>query len=184
MKTDFVYNSILYKLRWLRYKYKLKYLGKNVRIEKGVIVKNCKRVSIDDNSWIDNYTILEGGNCIEIGKNVHIVSFCHLQGGCKLIISDNATIASGCKIFSDSNYYTKRMSSATRLDEQEIRSAPVIIEKDAFIGLNSVVLPGVKIGEGSVIGANSLVIKDIPPWSIAVGSPAIIIKERPKLPIP
>ena len=54
----------------------------------------------------------------------------------------------------------------------------VVIEDDVWLGANVVVLPGVKIGKGSVIGANSLVNKDIAPLSLAVGSPAKIIKKR------
>jgi galactoside O-acetyltransferase len=57
----------------------------------------------------------------------------------------------------------------------------VIIEKDAFIGTNVVVHPNVKIGEGAIIGSNSLVLKDVEPWSINVGSPCKKIGERPKV---
>ena len=177
-------NEIFYTLRRLRWKYRLKHLGRNVRIEKGVIIINPKVISIGDYSWIDRYTILEGGNGIKIGRYVHICSFCHIQGGGKVEIGDYACISSGCKIYSDTNYYTKRMSSALPIEQQEIKKGKVIIEKDAFIGLNSVVLPGVKIGEGAVIGANSLVNKDIPSWTIAVGSPARVIKKRPKHNLP
>lgn len=176
--------TLKYKLKWVYYKNKLKYLGKNVRIEQGVIILNPKKVSIGDHSWIDKYTILEGANGIEIGRYVHVTTFCHLQGGGTLKIGDYVGIASGCKIYSDTSYYTKRMSGALPLEQQEIKSAPVIIEKDAFIGINSVILPGVRIGEGAVIGANSLVNEDIPPWRIAVGSPARVIGERPKLNLP
>lgn len=56
----------------------------------------------------------------------------------------------------------------------------VRIEKHAIIGANSVVLPGVVIGEGAVVGANSLITKSCDPWTINVGSPAKPIKVRPK----
>lgn len=54
----------------------------------------------------------------------------------------------------------------------------VVIEEDCWIGVSSVIMGGVTIGKGSVIGANSVVTKDIPPYSIAVGSPAKVIKHR------
>lgn len=181
---NYIINILIYKLRWLYYKQKLKYLGKNVRIEKGVLILNPQKVSIGDHSWIDRYTILEGGNGIEIGRYVHVATFCHLQGGGILKIGDYAGISSGCKIYSDTNYHPKRMSAALPIEQQEIKSAPVIIEKDVFIGINSVILPGAKIGEGAVIGASSLVNKDIPPWVIAVGSPAKIIGTRTKVNLP
>jgi galactoside O-acetyltransferase len=56
-----------------------------------------------------------------------------------------------------------------------------IIEKDAFIGANVVVHPNVTIGEGAVIGSNSLVLKDVEPWSINVGNPCRKIKERSRV---
>lgn len=54
----------------------------------------------------------------------------------------------------------------------------MIIEDDVWLGYGVIVLPGVRIGRGSVIGAGSVVAKDIPPYSIAVGNPIVIIKQR------
>ena len=53
---------------------------------------------------------------------------------------------------------------------------PIKIENNVWIGANSVVLPGVQIGNHSVIGAGSIITKDIPPYSVAVGNPARIVK--------
>lgn len=53
---------------------------------------------------------------------------------------------------------------------------PVFIEQDCWIGANVVILPGVRIGEGSTIGAGSVVTKDIPPFSVAVGCPCKVRK--------
>jgi acetyltransferase-like isoleucine patch superfamily enzyme len=58
-----------------------------------------------------------------------------------------------------------------------IRTEKVIIGKGAYIGVNSIILPGVKIGEGSLIGAGSVVTKDIPPFTVAAGNPAQVIKQ-------
>jgi acetyltransferase-like isoleucine patch superfamily enzyme len=57
-------------------------------------------------------------------------------------------------------------------------SKEVVIEDDVWLGYNVIVLPGVTIGKGSVIGAGSVVSKDIPPYSIAIGNPARVIKKR------
>lgn len=59
-----------------------------------------------------------------------------------------------------------------------ISKGPIVIEEDVWIGSNSVILSGVTIGMGSVIGAGSIVTKDIPRYSIAVGNPAKVIKNR------
>jgi len=57
-------------------------------------------------------------------------------------------------------------------------SGNVIIEKNVWVGGNSIILHGVTIGEGSIVSANSVVTKDIPPYSIVAGIPAIVVKKR------
>jgi galactoside O-acetyltransferase len=73
------------------------------------------------------------------------------------------------------------MCSALPLEQRNPILEKVVIEKDAFLGTNVVVHPNVTIGEGAIIGSNSLVVKDIEPWSINVGSPCKKIGERPKV---
>ncbi len=76
-----------------------------------------------------------------------------------------------------SQYYKgERIKDAPYIKE------PVVIKKGAHVGMGSIIMPGVTIGEGAVVGAGALVTKDVPAWSVAVGSPARVIqeiKERP-----
>jgi maltose O-acetyltransferase len=55
---------------------------------------------------------------------------------------------------------------------------PVIIEDDVWLGERVIILPGVTIGKGSIIGAGAVVAKNVPPYSIAVGNPALVVKKR------
>lgn len=57
------------------------------------------------------------------------------------------------------------------------KKEPIHLKKGCVIGMGSIVMPGVTIGEGAIIGAGSLVVKDIPAWTIAVGSPCKVVKE-------
>jgi acetyltransferase-like isoleucine patch superfamily enzyme len=66
------------------------------------------------------------------------------------------------------------------IDTQGISTKQVTIEDDVWIGANSVVLPGVTIGKHAIIGAGSIVSRDIPPYSVCVGSPAKVIKQYDK----
>jgi serine acetyltransferase len=59
-----------------------------------------------------------------------------------------------------------------------VAKGPVVIEEDVWIGSNTVILPGVTVGRGSIIGAGSIVTKDIPRYSIAFGNPAIVHSKR------
>lgn len=58
----------------------------------------------------------------------------------------------------------------------ELKYAPIVIKDGAHIGIGSIIMPGVTIGEGAVIGAGSVVTRDIPPYCVAVGAPAKVIK--------
>jgi galactoside O-acetyltransferase len=73
------------------------------------------------------------------------------------------------------------MSTALPLEQRNVVRGKIVIEKDAFIGANVVVHPNVTIDEGAIIGSNSLVLKDVEPWSINVGSPCKKMGERPRV---
>lgn len=118
-------------------------------------------------------TLIIGDNC-EIGDYVHIVS--HV----KVEIGDNCLMAS--KIFiSDTNHgnysdYCKDSAPDIPPNARPLYTNQVKIGNNVWIGENVCILPGVTVGDGCIIGANSVVNTDVPANSIAVGSPAKIIK--------
>ncbi len=118
-------------------------------------------------------TLFIGKNC-EIGDNVHIVA--HQ----KVTIGENCLMAS--KIFiSDTNHGTYDNSDPhsdpnTAPNDRRLVTKPISIGNNVWIGENVVVLLGVTIGDGCIIGANSVVNRDIPAGTIAAGSPARVIK--------
>ncbi|UFQ99161.1 DapH/DapD/GlmU-related protein [Pseudomonas wenzhouensis] len=116
---------------------------------------------------------------IYFGDNVQINDYVHIASMEKVVIGNNVLIAS--KVFiSDHNHggYSGDIHSSplTAPASRPIISSPVIIEDNVWIGEFVSVLPGVTIGKGAVIGANSVVTTDIPANSIAVGAPARVIK--------
>jgi len=181
-------------LRGAYYKNKLKRMGKNVFIDMGVNIWEPGNVEIDDYSFLDVYITIYGGGkghgFVKIGKYVDIAPNCVLAGRGGIILGDHIGIGAGSKIFSGTHYYKDPEGEDDKLlggSILEPSGAHYIIEKTitiedyAWMGINSIVLPGVKIGKAAVIGANSLVNEDIPPFSIAVGSPAKVIKHRPQI---
>lgn len=103
----------------------------------------------------------------------------HIGAINSITIEDNVLIAS--KVFitdhNHGNYSGINQGSPDTIPtERPLHSNPVIIEKNVWLGEYVSILPGVRIGEGSIVGAMSVVNKDIPPHSIAVGSPAKVIK--------
>lgn len=160
-----------------------KKFGKNVVIYESAKIVKPEAIEIGDNSRIDDFTFVYGGKGIKIGRYVHIASFTSIIGGGKLIVGDYAAIAAGSRIITGTDTYHngKRMSAALPLKQRNLKLGKVIIKKDAFIGTNSIIFPDVTIGEGAIIGAGSLVNKDVEPWTIKVGNPLREIGKRPKV---
>ena len=163
--------------------YNFKFLGKNVKIFELAKIIKPEVIEIGDNSEIDDFTFIYGGIRIRIGRYVHISRFVSIVGGGELDLGDYAVLADGVRVLTgtDSYYGGARMSTCLPIEQRNVQVSFVCIEKDAFVGSNSIVHPGVTIGEGAVIGSNSLVLKDIPPWTINVGSPCKVIGKRPKV---
>ena len=88
---------------------------------------------------------------------------------------NNVMVGSGCLI-SDSDSHPIDYKDRIANNHHKTKSSPIIIENNVFIGARSIILKGVTIGEGSVIGAGSVVSKNVPPFSICAGNPAKVIK--------
>ena len=112
---------------------------------------------------------------IEIGKRVGVTRDVILDGRGGLSIGDYTIIGFESIILTCTHRYSRK---DIPIQDQGMFSAPVKIGKDVWLGTRVIVLPGVKIGDGAIIGANAVVTKDIPPYTIAVGIPAKVIRER------
>lgn len=158
-----------------------KSLGENVLVSDKASIYNYEQIEIGDNSRIDDFCVLSGK--ITIGKNVHIAVFCNLAGGEKgIVMEDFSGLAYGCQVFTQSDDYSgKTLTNPTVPDiyksetKQEIR-----IGRHCIVGTNSIILPGVNMGDGSSVGAMTMVTKDTEPWTVYFGIPAKKIKRRKK----
>ncbi|MDW7775558.1 MAG: acyltransferase [Methanosarcinales archaeon] len=115
---------------------------------------------------------ISGTENLEIGDNVSIASFVHIWGGGGVKIGNRVMIGSHVAITSLTHDYNKRIMFNT------LKKGKIIIEDDVWIGTHSVILPGVLIGKGAVVGAGSIVTKDVKPYSIVLGVPAKHFKFR------
>lgn len=114
------------------------------------------------------------------GKNIEINDYVHIAAGEKITIGNNVLIAS--KVFiSDLNHGNykgvNQDSPLSTPNSRKLSTNPIIIKDNVWIGEGVCVMSGVTIGEGCVVGALSVVTKSIPPYSIAVGSPAKVVKQ-------
>jgi hypothetical protein len=93
----------------------------------------------------------------------------------RIAIGANVTVGANTTII-DTDFHPLE-AEVRRLRPQDARTAPILIEDDVFIGMNCLILKGVTIGQGSVIGAGSIVTKDVPPGVIVAGNPAKIVRK-------
>jgi len=141
----------------------------NLKVGSGVYVGSKTLLHCGGMGWCNN----KGG--ISLGNNVYIGPQCILFGAGEIEIGDNVLISPNVTITSHQHTFASREKP---IRGQATQFAKVTIEEDVWIGSNAVILPGVVIGRGSVIGAGAVVTRDIPPFSVAVGVPARVIKDR------
>lgn len=160
-----------------------KFVGEGVKIYPTAKIIQPEVIEIGDHSMVDDFTFIYGGKGIVIGRYVHIATFVSIIGGGELEVGDYADIAAGARILTgtDTYYEGARMSTALPEEQKNVLRSKVTIGKDAFVGTNAVVHPGVTIGEGAIIGSCSLVLEDCEPWTIYAGIPCKPIGKRPKV---
>lgn len=112
---------------------------------------------------------------IRIGDNTRVNGAC-IHAFNKIEIGNNCLIAANVQII-DANGHELSFSNVENRINTSSNGKPILVEDNVWIGLNSIILPGVKIGRGSVIGANSVVSTDVPPMVIFSGNPGKIIKK-------
>lgn len=112
---------------------------------------------------------------ISIGDNTRIHGTC-IHAYQEITIGKNCLIAANCNIIDGNGHDLSFNNPSNRINTLG-DSKTVVIKDNVWIGANSLILPGVTIGEGSVIAAGSVVTKDIPPLVIAGGNPAKVIKQ-------
>lgn len=150
--------------------------GKNVYIGKHCALKGKSNIVLEDGVTVRPYTqIWSGGGTVRIGNGSEIGERCrisianYLEIGEKVLLSPNVYITD-C----DHEY---RNIDVPVIDQGIVqRGQKVSIGEGSYIGINTVIVGNVKIGKHCVIGANSIVNKDIPDFCVAVGCPAKIIK--------
>ncbi|MGE4313768.1 MAG: DapH/DapD/GlmU-related protein [Pseudobdellovibrionaceae bacterium] len=136
------------------------------------------RVTIGKGCTIKDYAqLLPREGFITIGDKCSINPYCVLLGYGGITIGNHVRIATGTTIIAFNHNFEDPTQT---IYEQGNRSSGITIEDDVWIASGVRILDGVTIGKGSIIGAGAVVTKSIPPFSVAVGVPAQVIKERKK----
>ncbi|MCA9960202.1 MAG: acyltransferase [Anaerolineales bacterium] len=168
----------------IRYAHHLQ-VGKNFIIEDGaeIMALSVDGIVIEDNVTIGAYATIKpssyyGRNIgvgLHVGSNSNIGRYSYIGCSGKIEIGENVMMGPRVGLFAENHKFEQ---VDIPMKEQGIERKPIIIEDDCWLASSVTVLAGVTIGCGSIIAAGSVVTNDIPPYSVAAGSPAKVIKRR------
>jgi acetyltransferase-like isoleucine patch superfamily enzyme len=178
-------------------RYRGLHCGLRVEIQGTGDLKYGARVRIGEGTRLDlpRDSVLEIGDDVSISRSAHIVP----RSSGHILVGSRSTVQDDCRIYGDvtigpSCIFAPNVfvSSGTHVFEglphlpiqdqdrlAPVGSRPIRIFADCWFGINSVVMPGINIGRGCVVGANTVVTADLPPYSVAVGNPAKVVRQRP-----
>jgi maltose O-acetyltransferase len=131
-------------------------------------LKKVLGITIGDNSFVHMRCFFCEGSVILIGKNTVIGTGAYLSG--EITVGNNVSLTAFCHIQSSSHYKDSQIF--------EGYSKPIIIDDRAWIGVRSYIGPGIRVGEGGILAAQSVLTKDIPPFTVWGGCPAKEISKR------
>jgi acetyltransferase-like isoleucine patch superfamily enzyme len=188
-------------LRKFFYRFMFKRVGRNVVFGRSITIRHPNKITIGNNVVVDDYAVLDAKgsreNKIEIddnviigrsavisckngdlyiGENTNIAMNCFIQSGKEVRIGRNVLFAAFCYVIGGGDHSTERTDIPIIAQGQVVKG--VTIEDNCWIGAGVNIQDGVVIGRDSIIGSGAVVTKDIPPYSIAVGVPAKIMKDR------
>jgi acetyltransferase-like isoleucine patch superfamily enzyme len=155
-------------------------IGKDVVVWPHAQIVFPEKISLGDSVMIDSFVLFLGAPGTTIGSFVHIGAFTSIGGGGEFVMEDFSGLSGGIRVYTGNEDYSGgSLTNPTVPYPFRVPTRSYVrIKKHAIIGANSVVLPGVTIGEGASVGANSLVKSDCEPWTIYAGSPARPMKPR------
>lgn len=181
------------RLAWLKaalitkffYRLVFRKIGRGTTIYKPMLLDGCEYVSLGNRVLIRKGVRMEvispeiSGNKsprLIIGDFVNIEQNVHIVCGNNISIGDNVSIAGGVAIV-DVNHPYDQINSKIKIGKRiDCKDSYVDIGAGTFIGYGAIILPKVKIGKGVVVGANSVVVSNVPDYCVVAGNPAKIIK--------
>lgn len=155
-------------------------ISKNVSIGQHCIIG--KRVILEDNVEVGNFTYFNSNKYwITVESNVKIGSFCSIAPGVHIGAGNHEYKYVTTHPILFNKYYEKELNipeGVQQVHGLKDKDSITLIGNDVWIGLNAIIKRGIKIGNGAIIAAGSVVVKDVPEYAIVGGNPAQIIKYR------
>lgn len=129
---------------------------------------------------IDDFVFIYAKDEIKIGNYVHIGGHSSIIGGNKITIGNFIAISHGCRLFTASDDFKEWGFGNSTIDEKfrNLTKGDITLDDFAIIGANSVLLPGIHIGEGAAVAANSVVTRELNPWGVYIGNKRVKERDR------
>jgi acetyltransferase-like isoleucine patch superfamily enzyme len=155
-------------------------VGTDVTISDRCSIYGAGSISIGDHVRIDDFAILTAREPVVLGSYVHISAFAFLSGPFGIVIEDFVNVSPRATLLSGNDDFSGQWLPGALIPEdlRNVRGARIHLGRYSMVGAHSVVLPGVSFGEGTVVGALSLVKEPLAPWGIYGGVPARLIRLR------
>jgi acetyltransferase-like isoleucine patch superfamily enzyme len=146
-----------------------------------VRILDPERMEVGSHVVVDDFVFIDGGGGVTVGSHVHIASFVSIIGGGEVVIGDFAGLAAGSRLVSGSDRFDGSGLTGPTIPDRwrSVERTHVRVGRHAVLGTNVVVHPGVTVGDGTIVGSGSVVTRDLPPWTICVGTPARPVRDRP-----
>lgn len=166
--------------RALYYRWRLQQMESNVLIDQNVFFAYPKTVVLKEFCYIDKNVMIMSKHT-RIGRRVHVAPRVFVSGGGDLEIEDYGCIATNSNIITSTEVLkngARCCGPMVSAEQRNVLRSKVVIQKDAFVGANVTVLPGVTIAQGSVVAAGITVSKNTEPWGIYLGAKIQKMAER------
>jgi acetyltransferase-like isoleucine patch superfamily enzyme len=161
-------------------------VGDDVRVHATCILVGLENLSFGNHVRVDGFcSVIAGEGSIRVGDYVHIGAYTLLSGAEGIDLADFSSLSHGVQIYTRDDDHSGRALTNPTVPRKylDLTRGPVRLARHAVVGAGSIVLPGAEIGEGSVVGALSLVKSTLAPWGIHAGVPARRLRERTRDPL-
>jgi acetyltransferase-like isoleucine patch superfamily enzyme len=155
-------------------------VGKHFRVWRMPFVMGHTRIVVgDDVVFFGKVDIFSGRQCDEprlvLGNRVEIGHNVVFSVNKEIVIEDDVNVSSGCRFMDSDAHPREAMARIADLPAPMDEIKPIRVGRYAWIGQDSFIMKGVTVGEGAIIGVNSVVVSDIPAYSVAMGNPARVV---------
>ena len=188
-KVEYLWRQIKVYLYTGMVRRRYKHFGKRTFLQPHTIYRGEKYISLGDNIWIGDYGYLTAHDyyamtdqhfspSLTIGNNCSIGARSHITCTHSITIGDNLLTGPNVLITDNAHGEAVRELLDTAPNYRPLHSkGPVVIEDNVWIGEKASIMPGVHIGRGAIIAANSVVTHDVPAYAVVAGIPAKVVKQ-------